>query len=267
MCGRFSLLQSPEEVEAFFALDGLEAFPPRYNIAPTQPILTVTAAPPREPGSNRPDREAHLARWGLLPSWVKDPKDFPLLINARSETAAEKASFRAAMRHRRALIPASGFYEWKRDKATGRSQAYWIRPANGGVVAFGGLAETWMSPDGSELDTAAILTTASSPAIAFIHDRMPVTIMPEDFSRWLDCRTREPRDVADLLAAAPDGFFEAIPVSDKVNKVANTTPDVQDRVEPKDFAVPGNAAKPDGTDEPAGKSPRKSPEGGQMKLF
>ncbi len=201
MCGRFSLLQSPEEVEAFFALDGLEAFPPRYNIAPTQPILTVTAAPPREPGSNRPDREAHLARWGLLPSWVKDPKDFPLLINARSETAAEKASFRAAMRHRRALIPASGFYEWKRDKATGRSQAYWIRPADGGVVAFGGLAETWMSPDGSELDTAAILTTASSPAIAFIHDRMPVTIMPEDFSRWLDCRTLEPRDVADLLAA------------------------------------------------------------------
>jgi len=259
MCGRFSLLQSPGEVEAFFALDGLEAFPPRYNIAPTQPILTVTAGPPLEPGSNRPDREAHLARWGLLPSWVKDPKDFPLLINARSETAAAKASFRAAMRHRRVLIPASGFYEWRRDKATGRSQAYWVRPADGGLVAFAGLAETWSSPDGSEMDTAAILTTNSSPSIAFIHDRMPVTIMPEDYSRWLDCRTQEPRHVRDLLVPAPDGFFEAVPVSDKVNKVANTTPDIQDRVEPKDFAAG------DGSDKTG---PSKTPpDGGQMKLF
>ncbi|MFZ2100777.1 MAG: SOS response-associated peptidase [Oricola sp.] len=254
MCGRFSLLQSPEEVEAFFALEGLEAFPPRYNIAPTQPILVLTAGPPREPGSNRPDREAHLARWGLLPSWVKDPKEFPLLINARSDTAAEKASFRAAMRHRRALIPASGFYEWKRDKGTGQSQAYWIRPAGGGIVGFAGLAETWSAAEGSELDTAAILTTSASPSISFIHDRMPVTIMPEDFSRWLDCRTQEPRDVKDLLAPAPDGFFEAIPVSDAVNKVANTAPGIQDRVEPKPFAT---------GDKPAEAPPR----GGQMKLF
>jgi hypothetical protein len=138
MCGRFSLLQSPEEVEAFFALEGLEAFPPRYNIAPTQPILVIAAGPPREPGSNRPDREAHLVRWGLLPSWVKDPKEFPLLINARGETAATKASFRAAMRHRRALIPASGFYEWKRDKDTGQKQAYWVRPAGGGCAPLPG---------------------------------------------------------------------------------------------------------------------------------
>ncbi|GAB4349600.1 MAG: SOS response-associated peptidase [Oricola sp.] len=237
MCGRFSLLQSPEEVEAFFALDGLEAFPPRYNIAPTQPVLTVTAGPVPEPGSNRSGREAHLARWGLLPSWVKDPRDFPLLVNARSETAAQKASFRAAMRHRRALVPASGFYEWQRDKATGQSQAWWVRPADGGLVAFAALAETWSSPDGSELDTVAILTTGSSPSIAFIHDRMPVTIMPEDFARWLDCRTQEPRDVQDLLVPAPDGFYEAIPVSDRVNKVANTTPDIQQPVEPKDFAA------------------------------
>jgi putative SOS response-associated peptidase YedK len=115
----------------------------------------------REPGSNRPDREAHLARWGLLPSWVKDPKDFPLLINARSETAAEKASFRAAMRHRRALIPASGFYEWKRDKASGRSQAYWVRPADGGLVAFAGLAETWMSAGWQRNGHVAILTVVA----------------------------------------------------------------------------------------------------------
>ncbi|WP_223476941.1 SOS response-associated peptidase [Oricola indica] len=237
MCGRFSLLQSPEEVEAFFALDGLEAFPPRYNIAPTQPILVVTAGPPLEPGSNRPDREAHLVRWGLLPSWVKDPKDFPLLINARGETAATKASFRTAMRHKRALIPASGFYEWKRDKATGQSQAYWVRPAGGGICAFAGLMENWMAPEGSEMDSAAIITTAANADVSFVHDRMPVTIMPEDFARWLDCRTQEPRHVADLIKPAPLGYFEAIPVSDKVNKVANTSPDVQDRVEPKEFVA------------------------------
>jgi putative SOS response-associated peptidase YedK len=195
----------------------------------------------------------------LLPSWVKDPKDFPLLINARSETAAEKASFRAAMRHRRALVPASGFYEWQRDKATGRSQAWWVRPADGGLVAFAALAETWNSPDGSELDTVAILTTNSSPSIAFIHDRMPVTVMPEDFARWLDCRTQEPRDVSDLLVPAPDGFFEAIPVSDKVNKVANTTPDIQERVEPKELAAPDGPERKKATPQP--------PESGQMKLF
>jgi len=259
MCGRFSLLQTPEEVEAFFALEGLEAFPPRYNIAPTQPILVITSAPPREPGSNRPDREAHLVRWGLLPSWVKDPKEFPLLINARGETAATMASFRAPMRHNRALIPASGFYEWKRDKASGQSQAYWVRPAGGGICAFAGLMESWMAAEGSELDSAAIITTASTPDIAFVHDRMPVVIQPEDFSRWLDCRTQEPRDVADLLKGAPEGYFEMIPVSDKVNKVANTTPDVQDRVEPKPFVS--------GKDGKNGKDDKPSPPDDQMSLL
>jgi putative SOS response-associated peptidase YedK len=259
MCGRFSLLHSPEEVGAFFALEELEAFPPRYNIAPTQPILTVAAAPTREPGSNRPDREAHLARWGLLPSWVKDPKDFPLLINARSETAAEKPSFRAAMRHRRALIPASGFYEWKRDKASGQSQAYWVRPTDGGVVAFGALVETWISDDGGEIDTAAILTTAAPPQFMAIHDRVPVVVKPEDFSRWLDCLNQEPRHVKDLLAAQPDGFFEAVPVSDKVNKVANASPDIQERVEPKEFAAPTKSAR---RGDASG-----SPSADQMKLF
>jgi putative SOS response-associated peptidase YedK len=259
MCGRFSLLHSPEEVEAFFALEGLEAFPPRYNIAPTQPIMTVVPAPRREPGSNRPDREAVLMRWGLLPSWVKDPKDFPLLINARSETAATKNSFRAAMRHRRALIPASGFYEWRRDKETKQSQAYWVRPAGGGLVGFGGLTETWISDDGSEIDTVAILTAAATPEFAAIHDRMPVAIMPEDFARWLDCLNQEPRDVADLLKAPPDGFYEAIPVSDKVNKVANSGPEIQERVEPKEFSKPARGDKDDGSPDGPGRD--------QMKLL
>ena len=195
MCGRFALTATPEEIEALFALMELDDFPPRYNIAPTQPILIVTAGNRPEPGSNLPDRKALLVRWGLIPGWAKDPKDLPLLFNARSETAAEKASFRAALRHRRSLIPASGFYEWRRDGKNG-SQAFWIRPKGGGIVAFGGLMETFSEPGGSEIDTAAILTTAASGDIADIHDRMPVVISPEHFSRWLDCRTSEPRDVA-----------------------------------------------------------------------
>ena len=102
-----------------------------------------------------------LARWGLIPGWTKDPNDLPAHFNARSETAAEKASFKAAMRHRRVLVPASGFYEWRR-VGDRRSQAYWVRPRHGGIVAFGGLMETYAEPGGSEIDTAAILTTGAS---------------------------------------------------------------------------------------------------------
>jgi putative SOS response-associated peptidase YedK len=230
MCGRFALVQSPRDLEEIFAVAGLEPFPPRYNIAPTQPVLTVVAAPPREPGSNLPDRRALLARWGLIPGWAKNPNDLPLLFNARSETAAEKAAFRAAMRHRRALIPASGFYEWRREK--GRTgQAYWVRPKAGGAIAFAGLMETWLEPGGSEIDTAAILTTAANRDLAGIHDRMPVVIGPADFSRWLDCVNNEPRDVAGLMRPAEPGFFEAIPVSSAVNKVANVGPELQERME------------------------------------
>lgn len=208
---------------------GVEDYPPRYNIAPTQPILLVVAGNRREAGSNLPDRQAMLARWGLIPAWAKNPADMPLNINARSETAAEKASFRAAMRHRRVLVPASGFYEWRREGGN-RPQPYWLRPRHGGIVAFGGLLETYAEPGGSEIDTAAILTTAASRDIAHIHHRMPVVIKPDAFEQWLDCRTREPRDVSHLTRPPEEGFFEAVPVSDKVNKVANAGPELQERV-------------------------------------
>lgn len=237
MCGRFSLIHGPAEVEDFFAVAGIEAFPPRYNIAPTQPVLVVQPAATREPGSNLPTREALLMRWGLLPAWVKDPKDFPLLINARGESAATKPSFRNAMRHRRCLIPASGFYEWKRDPQTKQSQAYWVRPVNGQIAAFGALCETYMGGDGAEIDTVAILTAEAGAPFSAIHNRIPVTIAPQDFDRWLDCKTQEPRHISDLLAPPPADFYEAIPVSDAVNKVANSDPGVQERVEPKQFVV------------------------------
>ncbi|MXN47006.1 SOS response-associated peptidase [Shinella kummerowiae] len=231
MCGRFALLAKADLMREFLNVVNMEDPPARYNIAPTQPVLIVVASEKQEPGSNLPERKAMLVRWGFMPGWVKDPRDFPLLINARAETAIGKASFKAAMRHRRILVPASGFFEWRRPAEKGaKSQAYFIRPKKGEVVAFAGLMETWSSADGSEVDTGAILTTAANNDVARIHDRMPVVIRPEDFSRWLDCKTQEPRDVVDLMTPIDDGFFEAIPVSDRVNKVANMGPEILEAV-------------------------------------
>jgi putative SOS response-associated peptidase YedK len=253
MCGRFLLTATPEEVADYLGLMGLEDFPPRYNIAPTQPVLMIVESERHEPGSNLPQRQAVLVRWGLLPGWLKDPKDFPLLINARAETAIGKASFRAAMRHRRVLVPATGFYEWRRPPKDeeGKPQAFLIRPKHGGIVAFAGLMETWSSVNGSEVDTGAILTTSANVAIRRIHDRMPVVIAPEDFSRWLDCKTQEPRHVADLMTAAAEDFFEAVPVSNLVNKVSNTGPELI-----KQVAEPLPEIKPP-----------KKPDSGQLSLF
>lgn len=247
MCGRFSLVASPKELTSLFELADLGAFPPRYNIAPTQPILTVGI----NPAGNR---EAQLVRWGLIPHWVKDPNDFTLIINARSETAATKASFKTALRHRRVLIPATGFYEWHRpaDKKQPK-QAYWIRPADGGTICFAGLVETWMGKDGTEMDSGCILTTQSNEQIGNIHHRMPIVINPQNFSQWLDCKTQEPKDVTHLMQPAENGFFEAIAVGDAVNKVANTGPEIQN---------PGKA-------EPVAAETKKKPKDNsdQMSLF
>lgn len=235
MCGRFALTTTPKELEAAFDLVGVEDFPPRYNIAPTQPVLMVGQGPRRAPGSNLPDRVSMLVRWGLIPAWTKDPAGMPPLFNARSETAAAKPSFKTAMRHRRMLVPASGFYEWRKLPG-GRTQPYWVRPREGGVIAFAGLMESFAEPGGSEIDTGAILTTAANSDLAPIHERMPVVIRPPDFERWLDVVGNEPRDVADLLRPVEPGFFEAVPVSNRVNKVAHADPSLQERAEPSEPA-------------------------------
>jgi putative SOS response-associated peptidase YedK len=252
MCGRFALNALPEDVLRLFELDEIEDFPPRYNIAPTQPILLIE--PSAGEGHNRARRMASLARWGLIPSWVKDVKAFPLLVSARAESVAEKASFRAALRHRRVLVPASGYYEWRRT-GTAKSQPFWIRPRDGGLIALAGLKEPYLSPDGSELDTVALITMESRGDIAQIHDRMPVIIEPKDFDRWLNCRDFEPREVADLLSYGSEGF-EAIAVSDKVNKVMNSSPEIQNAV---------NLNEP--AQQPETKAANKAPDASQMKLF
>jgi putative SOS response-associated peptidase YedK len=252
MCGRFALDLTPDDIAALFQVADVVPFPSRYNIPPTEPIMMVIRDHPRPPGSNLPENRIVLVRWGFIPGWAKDPRQLPLLFNARSESAIEKNTFKAAMRHRRTLVPASGFYEWKRNGSK-KSQPYWVRPRNGARFAFAGVMETWSEPGGSEIDTGAILTTASSGEIAAIHDRAPVVIRPEDFSRWLDCRNYEPRDVADLMQPADPDFFEAIPVSDRVNKVANRGPELQERVEPASPTSP--------------QSKRETQDDGQASLF
>lgn len=253
MCGRFALTATPAEVEQLFDIAGLEPFPERYNIAPTQPICIVRR-------SAAGGREGTLVRWGLVPHWVKDPASFTLLINARSETASEKPAFRAGMRHRRCLIPASGFYEWQRSEK--HKQPFWIAPSAKNLVAFAGVWETWMGKDGSEIDTAAFLTTTANASLSAIHHRMPVVIEPDAFARWLD-PVVEPRDVADLLCAAPDGFFEPVPVSSRVNSARNDGPDLQSPVE-----ATGQSSRAD-QGEQAVKAPkkRKGTADGQMDLF
>ena len=221
MCGRYVLTATPEELQALMGYLDEEIFPPRYNIAPTQPAAIVRL--------DHGARRFALVRWGLVPSWVKDPKAFALLINARSETAAEKPSFRAAMRYRRCLFPASGFYEWRRGPNK-QKQPYWIRPKEGGLLAFAGLWETWSDRDGGEIDSGCILTTAANETIAPVHDRMPVVIAPAEFARWLEVRDNPPSAVADLLRPAPDDLLEAIPVGPRVNTARNDDPVLQEPV-------------------------------------
>ena len=211
MCGRFAIKSTPDYLRRLLGFVERPNFPPRYNIAPMQPIPLVRV----ENGA----RHFALARWGLIPSWVKDPRKFALLINARAEGIAEKPSFRAAIRRRRCLVPADGFYEWRREGKSKRP--YFIRARGGEPMAFAGIWETWADIDGGEIDTAAIITCAANAVLAPIHARMPVVIPPEAFDRWLDPDETKFKEACELLKPAPDDLMEAYEVSPRVNKAAN----------------------------------------------
>jgi putative SOS response-associated peptidase YedK len=259
MCGRFVITSPPAAVRQAFGYSDQPNFPPRYNVAPTQPIPVVIV----ENGT----RQFRLMRWGLLPSWVKDPRKFTLLINARAETVLEKPAFRAAIKRRRCLVPADGYYEWQ--AAGSRKQPYFIHPRDGGPIGFAALAETWVGPNGEELDTVAIVTTAASAEMTSLHHRVPVTIASEDFARWLDCAGVDAVEAATLLRPPRDGEFAWHPVSTAVNRVAN---DDAQLILP---IATGEAAAVDSTPPPkppkksaSPKSPSVTPdEGGQGSLF
>ncbi len=252
MCGRYVITSPPAAIRALFGYAEQPNFPPRYNVAPTQPIPVVRLHEGR--------RQFALMRWGLVPSWVKDPKALSLLINARAESVIDKPAFRAAMRRRRCLVPADGFYEWK--DIGGRRQPYFVRfKRSGAPFAFAGLWETWTGPNGEEMDTAAIVTTNANRSLSAVHPRMPVILPPEAFDLWLDCARVDAKTAAALLVPAREDLLEAYEISPAVNRVAN---DSQALIAPADAAQA--AAPPEG---PAreGKTKAVKKRGDQASLF
>jgi putative SOS response-associated peptidase YedK len=211
MCGRFVITSPPAAVRQVFGYAEQPNFPPRYNIAPTQPIPVVIL----ENGA----RHFKLMRWGLIPAWVKDPRNFSLLINARSETVLDKPAFKNAIKRRRCLIPADGYYEWQ--TAGGRKRPYFIHRGDGALFGLAGLAETWVGPNGEEQDTVAIVTAPASRDLAVLHHRVPVTIGESDFERWLDGLNHDADSVMALLVGPEVGEFAWHEVSTRVNAHAN----------------------------------------------
>jgi putative SOS response-associated peptidase YedK len=240
MCGRFVITSPPAAVRQVFGYVEQPNFPPRYNIAPTQPIPVVIL----ENG----ERHFKLMRWGLVPAWVKDPRKFTLLINARSETVLDKPAFKNAIKRRRCLIPADGYYEWH--SAGGRKRPYFIHRRDRALFGLAGLAETWVGPNGEEVDTVAIVSAPASPDLAVLHHRVPVTIAAGDFGRWLDGLNHDAESVMALLVGPEEGEFAWHAVSTRVNAAANddaqlTLPITEEQrvaEEPKPKAAPRNAA-------------------------
>lgn len=216
MCGRFALFASGEQISQQFNVTVPQEHVGRYNIAPTQPVAAVRLHPISG------ERELTFFRWGLVPSWAKDLSWGSKLINARSETAVNKPSFRAAFKRRRCLIPASGFYEWQR--LPNRKQPVYIHAADDSPFGLAGLWETWHAPDGSMIDSCTILTTSPNELMAPIHNRMPVIIEPEDYGMWLDPGPR-PTDSLHLFRSYPAEKMQAYPVSTLVNNPRNDVAD------------------------------------------
>ncbi len=225
MCGRYTLHTDPGVLALLFGLAELPLMAPRYNIAPTQPVAVVRL------GQDGKTREwAHVV-WGLIPSWAKDPSIGERLINARSETAAEKPSFRAAFRRRRCLAPADGFYEWGKNsdktsgKTSGKKQPYYITLRDGGPFAIAALWEAWQGPDGSELESCTLLTTEANDLLEPLHNRMPVILQPADYALWLgdgrDASLSEQVNLRHLLRPYEADEMRTQPVSTRVNSPFN----------------------------------------------
>lgn len=222
MCGRYTLAPPPGTISRLFDLGELPPLEPRYNIAPSQYIACIR----RGQGSRR---EFCVVKWGLVPFWAKDKSIGHRLINARSETAASKPAFRAAMRYRRCLLPANGFYEWK--KTPKGKQPMYIQVKHGELFALGGLWESWESEEGEVIDSAVILTTRPNERVREIHDRMPVIIPADGYERWLDPEIQKFDQVSDLLEPFPAETMTVCPVSKKVNRPDFDLPECIEPVE------------------------------------
>jgi len=255
MCGRYELHSHPAAIALAFGLDFPPEIEPRYNIAPTQdvPIIRLNRAG---------GRELAQLRWGLVPRWAKDPSIGARLINARAETLLEKRAFRDALKRRRCLLPADGFYEWMLMHG-GIKQPLHIGMADGALFALAGLYDRWLPPDGDALDTCTIVTTRANAHLAAQHDRMPVIIAPEDYERWLDVATE---DIGDLLVPYPADAMTSYPVSSRVNSVGNEDPELIERAA-QEKPTPPHEPEPDSPADIPKTKRKKNPRPEQARLF
>jgi putative SOS response-associated peptidase YedK len=224
MCGRFTLAADPEDLmETLPGFELPEELPPRYNIAPSQPVAVV---------ANNGQNKVEFFRWGLIPSWAKDARIGDRMINARAETLAEKPSFRVPYRRRRCLVLADGFYEWRKDntlslsKGAGRraKTPMYLQLESGEPFAFAGLWEAWRAPDDQTILSCTIITTTPNDLVAEIHNRMPVILAPEAYDLWLDPAEQSPDLLAVWLKPYPASQMTAYPVSTLVNNPSNDSP-------------------------------------------
>lgn len=217
MCGRYRLSRRKQIIEERFDASGEEDWEPRYNIAPTQPVPVIRQHP------KEPRRNISLLRWGLIPSWAKDASGSARMINARSETVATLPAFREALKLRRCLVPADGFYEWQRRRAS--KQPYCFEVNEGGLFAFAGLWDRWKDPSGKWIRSCSILTTTPNSVTAAVHDRMPVILDPSDYDLWLDPGMKDAAAIGELLKPFDAGAMRCYPVSSRVSQVQNDDPE------------------------------------------
>jgi putative SOS response-associated peptidase YedK len=218
MCGRFTLTVNPAEVqETFSSYTFPEKFAPRFNIAPTQPVLAIP---------NDDQNTADFFVWGLIPMWAKDPSIGNRMINARGETLEEKPAFRGSLKYKRCLILADGFYEWKAAEGKKVKTPYFIHMKDRKPFAFAGLWDSWNSPDGSLVRSCTIITTEPNELTELIHNRMPVILHPRDYAKWLDPSPQTPDQLKPLIKPFPAELMDAYPVSTLVNTPANDIPEL-----------------------------------------
>jgi len=267
MCGRYAASRRPEDLVEEFEIDpgyvSGEPVPADYNVAPTKSVYAVLERPPKdaepkedeEDTDDKPVRQLRVLRWGLVPSWAKDPGIGNRLINARIETAPEKPAFRKAFAQRRCLLPADGYYEWYGEK--GRKQPFFIHPRDGGVLPMAGLYELWRDHSRADDDpqrwlwTAVVLTTEAPDDLGRIHDRMPLLVERDRWADWLDPTRNDADELQALLVPAAPGRLEAYPVSTDVSNVRNNGPQLLDPlpleapigVEDKGGSAPAATAK------------------------
>ena len=249
MCGRYAATLPPEMMVEMFKLLNSIDFPPRFNITPTQPIAVVWEQSGR--------RTIQLVRWGFVPTWVKDPREFSLLINARAETMAEKPSFRNAVRNSRCIVPASGYYEWMKGP-DGKKQPYYITMADGGPMIFAGLYSQWAGPEGEEVDTACIVTVEPNLEISSVYDRMPAILRGDAVDAWLNTRDIDVKDATQLALPLPEGSLKYHPVGKAIGSATAEGPEL---------IRPATAEELDAAPAPRPRKKAAGGGGGQMDLF